>query len=132
MSFYTWTFVLKYDGSNPVLELYSSWKFYVPACTHFWLSTLCDFLITLRGQFPARLYLFRQDTILPIISVFCDRKSLSLFNMAESLHHLDLLLQLQAESFQETLERHVSMHSGFYNGSDSLDSIPHGGVPSFH
>ena len=30
--------------------------------------------------------------------------------MAESLHHLDLLLQLQAECFQETLERHVSTH----------------------
>ena len=32
--------------------------------------------------------------------------------MAESLHHLDLLLQLQAESFQETLEAHVS---GFWS-----------------
>ena len=30
--------------------------------------------------------------------------------MAESLHHLDLLLQLQAESFHETLEWHVSTH----------------------
>ena len=28
--------------------------------------------------------------------------------MVESLWHLELLLQLQAESFQETLEHHVS------------------------
>ena len=33
--------------------------------------------------------------------------------MAESLCHLDLLLQLQAESFQETLEWHVSTHYVF-------------------
>ena len=29
--------------------------------------------------------------------------------MAESLRHLHLLVQLQADSFQETLTRHVSM-----------------------
>ena len=29
--------------------------------------------------------------------------------MAESLRHLHLLVQLQADSFQETLNRHVSM-----------------------
>ena len=33
--------------------------------------------------------------------------------MAESLCHLDLLLELQAESFQETLEHHVSIHYVF-------------------
>ena len=37
--------------------------------------------------------------------------------MAESLHHLDLLLQLQTESFQETLEAHVS---GFWSPIFSL------------
>ena len=31
-----------------------------------------------------------------------------LITMAENLWHLDLLLQLQAESFQETLEHHTS------------------------
>ena len=35
--------------------------------------------------------------------------------MAESLRHLDLLLQLQAESFQEMLEQHVSIHYDFTN-----------------
>ena len=29
--------------------------------------------------------------------------------MAESLRHLHLLVQLQADSFQETLDRHVSI-----------------------
>ena len=44
------------------------------------------------------------------ISLILDIFVSGLLKMAESLHHLDLLLQLQAKSFQETLEKHVSIN----------------------
>ena len=49
--------------------------------------------------------------------------------MAESLRHLDLLLQLQAESFQEMLEWHVSILYGFYTLIPLI--LPHLEEPKF-
>ena len=40
--------------------------------------------------------------------------------MVESLRHLNLLLQLQAESFQETLDTHIS---GIYQYSHYVSSL---------
>ena len=56
--------------------------------------------------------------------------------MAESLHHLDFLIQLQAKSFQETLEKHVNIdlflnlfwsqpQVFLFYGSCSFPIIPH-------
>ena len=44
--------------------------------------------------------------------------------MAESLHHLHLLVQLQADSFQETLTHHVSMRLlSFINANHFLQNF---------